>query len=75
MNLIDYFTEHGHEGLKEIAEKAGTTYRYLLAMLYDEKRIPSLKLAIKLIEASDNLLTVEGLANPVRLERRRDRRN
>ncbi len=75
MNLISYFTEYGHDGLKELAEKAGTTYRYLLAMLYDEKRMPSLKLALKLIEASNNLLTVEGLSNPVRLERRRDRQN
>lgn len=59
-----YFLAHGTEGLRTLAQKAGTKLSYLLQLNYMPTKRPSVAMAQRLIEASDGELTLEGLANP-----------
>lgn len=64
MTLSDYFKKFGRDGLRKLATKATTTDRYLIQLIYSPSRLPSIPLAKRLVEASGNLLTLKGLANP-----------
>lgn len=74
MTLNEYFIKHGTQGLRDLAEKAGTKLSYLLQLNYSTGKRPSIPMALKLVEASDGALTLDGLANPqknlVRVARR-----
>lgn len=64
MTLNEYFIQHGTKGLRELASKAGTKLSYLLQLNYTPTKRPSIPMALKLVDASDGVLTLEGLANP-----------
>lgn len=78
MTLNDYYCEFGTKGLAKLAQKTGSSIGYLQQLIYSPRnktdqsdgennpRIPSLGLAKKLVAASDQLLTLEDLANPVK---------
>lgn len=66
MSLNDYFIKHGTEGLRELAEKAGTKLSYLLRLNYSTGKRPSIQMAQRLVEASDGAFTSGGVANPTK---------
>lgn len=66
MNINDYYIKYGTEGLSRLAKEAETTLSYLQRLIYDPKKRPSLDMSLKLVKASKNELTIEGLANPVK---------
>lgn len=63
MTIADFYDKHGLEGLRRLAEGAGTDLSYIRALLYSPSKNPSLKMAIALVRASGNELTFEGLAH------------
>lgn len=74
--LNDYFRNHGTEGLRALAERAGTKVSYLLQLNYMPTKRPSVKMCERLVKASNGALTFEGLANPKKvLVRNLERRN
>jgi len=62
--INDFFIKHGTEGFRRLAERAGTKVSYLLQLNYMPSKVPSVRMAQRLIAASDGELTLEGLANP-----------
>lgn len=64
MTINDYFAKFGTKGLRELAARSGTKLSYLLQLNYVETKRPSMQLAVRLVEASDGILTLDGLANP-----------
>lgn len=67
MTINDYFAKFGTKGLRELAARSGTKLSYLLQLNYVETKRPSMQMAVRLIEASDGLLTLDGLANPQKI--------
>lgn len=67
MNLHDYYKKHGTDGLVALAASVGSTLGYMQQLLYQPEKLPSIKMASKMVSASKGELTFEGLANPVRL--------
>ena len=66
MTIADFYDKHGLDGLRRLADGAGTDLSYIRALLYSPTKNPSLKMAIALVRASGNELTFEGLAFPRR---------
>lgn len=66
MNINAYYIKHGTAGLARLADAAQTKLSYLKQLIYSEKKSPSMKMAARLVKASNNELTLEGLANPVK---------
>ena len=60
MNAKDFLDLYGKEKATEVAEKAGTNYRYFYQMSRGTRR-PSVELAQRLITASDNKLDFVSL--------------
>lgn len=63
-SIAEFYDHSGLEGLRRLAEGAGTDLSYIRALLYSPTKNPSLKMAIALVEASGGELTFEGLAYP-----------
>lgn len=64
--INDWYRAHRRRGLRELAEKVGTTDHYLMQLNYNPAKRPSADLALRLIEATDGAITLEGLCNPVK---------
>lgn len=75
MNLQEYTIKHGTAKLHVLAELVGCKPTYLNNLLYavnnnpEKPKRPSMALAQKLVDASGGQLTLNGLANPVAMER------
>lgn len=67
MNINDYYIKHGMPGLEKLALGANTKLSYLKQLVYTEgKKLPSIDMAQRLVDASGGELTFIGLANPVK---------
>lgn len=55
MNAYDFYKQYGPTESRRIAELAGTSFKYFKHIVYGERR-PSIKLADKLVAASDGRL-------------------
>jgi hypothetical protein len=64
MTLYEYSLAHGTEGLRELAEKAGTKLSYIRQLMYEPNKRPSADMALKIIKASGDTITLHGLCNP-----------
>lgn len=64
--INDFYRAHRRRGLRELAQKTGTTDHYLMQLNYNPAKRPSVDMALKLIEATDGEITLEGLCNPVK---------
>lgn len=64
MTIADFYEKHGLDGLRRLADGAGTDLSYIRALLYSPAKNPSLKMAIALVDASGGELTFDGLAYP-----------
>jgi hypothetical protein len=62
--LNDYFQKHRTEGLRILADKAGTKLSYLQQLNYDPRKRPSMERAKAIVAASNGEITLDGLANP-----------
>lgn len=62
MNLRQYADTYGPTVMKTLAERAGTHHRYLM-LIANRWRRPSVRLARKLVEATDGELGFEELLN------------
>lgn len=62
--LNDYFLRHGTEGLRGLADRAGTKLSYLLQLNYSTEKRPSMLMAQRIAAASNGEITLDGLANP-----------
>lgn len=72
MTLNEYYLKHGTDGLNGLVErcKVPTKLSYIQQLIYSPKKRPSTQMAAALIEASNNELTLTGLANPVKVLQR-----
>lgn len=68
--LNAYFLKHGKAGLRHLAAKTGAKVGYLQQLNYVTRKKPGKKLALKLVEASNGEITLEGLDNPVKVLKR-----
>lgn len=64
MTLYEYYVVHKTEGLRELAERAGTKLSYIRQLIYETRKRPSVDMAAKIIEASGGQVTLDGLCNP-----------
>lgn len=60
MNAKQFKDLYGQERAEEVAQKAGTSLAYFLQLAYGHRR-PSIELAKRLVEASDNDLDFVSL--------------
>ena len=67
MTLNQYYLKYGTKGLELLAERSVTKLSYLKQLNYVVKKMPSLELAKRLVAQSDGELTLDGLANPVKV--------
>lgn len=70
MTLNAYFLRHGRAGLRALALATGARFGYLQQLNYVTRKKPSMALALKLVAASGGEITLDGLANPVKVLKR-----
>ena len=66
MTINEYFIRHRTDGLRRLADRAQTKLSYLLQLNYTPTKLPSIKMAKRLIDASDGELSFDGLLNPTK---------
>jgi len=64
MTLAEYQAIYGTKGLIKLAEGAGTKLSYIRQLICTKGKQPSAKMALRLIRASGDKLTLEGLVFP-----------
>jgi len=65
-----FFQVHGRERAREVAEAAGTNYRYFYEFVIGKRR-PSVELARRLVKASDGELDILSLLHAVDWDEKR----
>ena len=65
MTLAEYQAIYGTKGLVELAERAGTKLSYIRKLICVEGSVPSAPMCLRLIDASNGRLTLQGLVHPV----------
>jgi hypothetical protein len=64
MRLSEFFLTYGPAAFRQLAVDAKASPSYLLRLAYT-KDLPSMRLSIRLVNASNRRLTLSGLSDPV----------